>query len=522
MVNAQILVVEDEGIIALGVESQLKSMGYAVPALASSGEEALTKAAETQPDLVLMDIRLKGELDGIAAAEQIRCRYGIPVVYLTAHADDDTLSRAKKTEPAGYVLKPIDTRELHASIELALYKHQMERKLRQAERWLAATLKSIGEAVVATDENGHVVFINPVAEALTGWKRQEALGQDSAAVLRLIDPQTRQPVERALVTGAREGTVGGLATAPLLISKGGAETPIEHTVAPIRDEQGGSTGSIWVFRDITARQQAEAALAERTAELARSNGELEQFAYVASHDLQEPLRMVVLYTQLLARRYQQKLGAEADEFLGYIVGGATRMHQLIEDLLAYSRVSGRRGAYKPVDCKAVLDRALANLRAAVEESGAVVTHDPLPTLMADPLQLEQLFQNLLGNAIKFRGEASPGVHVSAELSHPPPAEVGSRPPAEWVFSVRDNGIGINPQQAERIFALFQRLHSQAAYPGTGIGLALCKKIVERRGGRIWVESGPGPGATFYFTVPAERRRKDRRQLLLQPSDRAGA
>ena len=199
MINAQVLVVEDDGIIALDVESQLKSIGYSVSALASSAEEALAKAAETQPDLVLMDIRLKGELDGIAAAEQIRRRYGIPVVYLTAHADDETLSRAKRTEPAGYVLKPVDTRELHASIELALYKHAMERKLRQAERWLAATLKSIGEAVVATDEEGRVVFINPVAEALTGWKRQEALGQDVAAVLRLIDPETRQPVERALV-----------------------------------------------------------------------------------------------------------------------------------------------------------------------------------------------------------------------------------------------------------------------------------------------------------------------------------
>jgi PAS domain S-box-containing protein len=499
MVNAQILVVEDDGIIALDVESQLKRMGYAVPALACSGEEALAKAAETRPDLVLMDIRLKGELDGIAAAEQIRRLHSIPVVYLTAHADDDTLSRVKRTEPAGYVLKPVDTRELHASIELALYKHQMERKLRQAERWLAATLKSIGEAVLATDEDGRVVFINPVAEALTGWKRQEALGQDVAAVLRLVHPQTRQPVERALVREAREGTLGGLASAPLLISKGGAEMPIEHTAAPIRDGQGGSTGSIWVFRDISARQRAEA-------ELARSNGELEQFAYVASHDLQEPLRIVALYTQLLAKRYRGKLDGEADEFIGYILGGATRMHQLIEGLLAYSRVSGRRAAYEPVDCEAVLERALANLRAAIEESGAVVTHDPLPALMADALQLGQLFQNLLGNAIKFRGEASPRVHVSAELSNPPPAE--------WVFSVRDNGIGIDPQQAERIFALFQRLHGGEAYPGTGIGLALCKKIVERRGGRIWVESGPGPGATFYFTVPVERRRKDRRQLLL--------
>ena len=242
--------------------------------------------------------------------------------------------------------------------------------------------------------------------------------------------------------------------------------------------------------DITERKRAEEKLKLTLDDLGRSNEELEQFAYVASHDLQEPLRMVSSYTQLLARRYQGQLDAKANEFIAYAVDGANRMQGLINDLLAYSRVGTRGKAIEPTDCTAVLDQALANLKAAIEKSGAVVTHDPLPTVMADNLQLIQLLQNLIGNAIKFHVEKPPCIHVSAE-------QKGN----EWVFSVRDNGIGIDPQYAERIFIIFQRLHTREEYPGTGIGLAICKKIVERGGGRIWVESELGKGSTFYFTIP---------------------
>jgi signal transduction histidine kinase len=243
--------------------------------------------------------------------------------------------------------------------------------------------------------------------------------------------------------------------------------------------------------EISERRRAEEALEKKTEELARSNRDLEQFAYVASHDLQEPLRMVTSYVQLLARRYKGKLDSEADEFIVFAMDGALRMWRLINDLLAYSRVRTESSELESTDCEAVLRQSLDNLKAAMEENGAIVTHDALPTVTANNPQLLQLFQNLIGNAIKFRGSEPPHVHVSA-----------SRNGNGWTFSVRDNGIGIAPEYAKRIFILFQRLHSREKYAGTGIGLAICQKIVERHGGYIWVESELGRGATFYFTLPA--------------------
>jgi PAS domain S-box-containing protein len=272
---------------------------------------------------------------------------------------------------------------------------------------------------------------------------------------------------------------------------------ISVTGEPVFDESGRFRGYRGVGSDITARKQAEAELrgahdelAKKAQELERSNAELEQFAYVASHDLQEPLRMVSSYTQLIARRYGEKLDGDAKEFMHYITDGAVRMKQLIEDLLAYSRVGTKGKEFKPLEVEAALKRATTNLRAAIDESGAAVTWDPLPSIEGDEMQLAQVFQNLMGNALKFRGAAVPRIHVSAAEQN-----------AEWQITIADNGIGIEPQYFERIFMLFQRLHTMGEYPGTGIGLAICKKVVERHGGRIWVSSTPGEGSQFHFTLP---------------------
>ena len=266
---------------------------------------------------------------------------------------------------------------------------------------------------------------------------------------------------------------------------------------PIFDAEGRFRGYRGVARNITRRKLNEAQLREahdalerKARELARSNEELQQFAYVASHDLQEPLRMISSYTQLLTRRYGDRLDGDAKEFMGFIVDGAARMKQLIEDLLAYSRVGTRGRELQKTDAQAALDKAVLNLRGAQEASGATVTHGALPEVVADGQQLTQLFQNLIGNAMKFRGDAPPRIHVACE----------ERPEVS-VFTVTDNGIGLDPQYSERIFMMFQRLHTKAEYPGTGIGLAICKKIVDRHGGRIWVESQPGKGCTFGFTIP---------------------
>ena len=289
---------------------------------------------------------------------------------------------------------------------------------------------------------------------------------------------------------------------------GGDRRYVHVLKAPVRDARREIVGTQVIFWDVTARKLAEEQLSRTAADLARSNQELEQFAYVASHDLQEPLRMITSYTQLIAKRYGDKLDKDAREFIDFAVDGARRMQTLINDLLAYSRVGSKGKPLEAVAGADCLKGALDNLKVALEEGKATVTFATLPALFGDSVQLTQLLQNLVGNALKFRGTAAPCIHIGVERRHAPSCPVPTpqspvrqEKPEEWVFSVRDNGIGIEPQYFDRIFVIFQRLHTQDQYPGTGIGLAICKKIVERHRGRIWVESKPGEGTTFFFSLP---------------------
>ena len=369
--------------------------------------------------------------------------------------------------------------------------------LRESDRKFRGVLESAPDAMFITDEKGVIQMVNPQAEKLFGYGRGEFNGRTLGSLLiqRLeagpgeadADAAGGSPMaERAfrdlrVMSTRYDGVRNGGDLFPVDISRSSLAIGNEHL-------------AISAVRDRSEQEKAEDSLRKFSLDLARSNAELERFAYVASHDLQEPLRMVSSYTQLLAKRYKGKLDGNADEFIGYAVDGANRMQKLINDLLALSRIGTQAKPSEPVRTGEVLRRVLSDLQPSMEGVGATVSQpEAMPTVLADPTQVGQLFQNLIGNAIKFQGAEVPKVTISVQ------PEEDER---FWLFSFRDNGIGIDPQYFDRIFVIFQRLHSKERYAGTGIGLAICKKIVERHGGRLWVESAPGAGANFLFTLPA--------------------
>jgi len=363
-------------------------------------------------------------------------------------------------------------------------------EISEGKNILASILESAGEGIYGIDTKGNHTMVNQAAVQMLGYEVRELIGRHSHSIWHHTRADgTPYPQEQCRIYAAlRDGVVKRI-TDEVFWRKDGNPFPVDYTVAPIW-EKGGIIGAVIVFRDITERRRAEEGLIKAMADLARSNSDLEQFAYAISHDLQAPLRSMSGFAQILLENYRGRLDEEADKYVGFIVRSAERMQRMIEDILAYSRAGARTGEFSSVDFEPVLDRAIKNLHASIEESGAVITRGPLPTVKADRSQMVTLFQNLIGNAIKF-SSGTPRVHVSA-----------ARKGMEWVFSVRDNGIGIDPEQFGRVFILFQRLHTSQEYPGTGIGLAICKKIVERHGGRIWVESEAGQGSTFYFSLPA--------------------
>ena len=348
-------------------------------------------------------------------------------------------------------------------------------------------LESAPDAIIIVDSDGNILLVNRMAEVMFGYDRAELMGKAVEVLLPERFRGGHLQHRKNYFANARTRPMGsGLEL--FATNKNGDELPVEISLSPLQSEDGQLVTA--VVRDITERQQAREALEQHARDLERSNAELEQFAYVASHDLQEPLRMVASYAQLLSRRYRDQLDDDADDFIDYIVDGATRMQDLINDLLAFSRIGSRGGKFVSLDTNAVLQRVLNNLRLAIDDSQAVITYDHLPELNGDELEVVQLFQNLISNALKFHGETPPAVHIGAHQED-----------NEVVFSVADQGIGIESQYVERIFLLFQRLHGKKEYPGTGIGLAICKKIVDKHGGRIWIKSQPGKGTTFYFTLP---------------------
>jgi PAS domain S-box-containing protein len=392
--------------------------------------------------------------------------------------------------PIEIMLSPLESAEgilVTAAIRDISVRKEAEEHLAQMEGRYRGLLEAAPDAMVVVNQAGEIVLLNVQAEKQFGYRRDELVGQKVKNIIpegfaeRLVADALRS-VEDAL---AQQIGTGIELTAR---RKDGSEFPIELMLSPLESAEG-----ILVtvaIRNIATRKNTEANLLKKVEELNRSNEELGQFAYIASHDLQEPLRMVASYTQLLSRRYKGKLDADADEFIAFAVDGASRMQRLIQDLLIYSRVGTKGRDLLRTSSEEAFQQALINLRGSIETSGALVTHGPLPTVLADETQLVQLFQNLIGNAIKYQKPGVPKVHVSAARNSD----------KKWIFSVKDNGLGIHPQYFERIFGMFQRLHKREEFEGTGIGLAICKKIVERHGGIISVESQLGQGSDFRFAL----------------------
>jgi signal transduction histidine kinase len=457
----RILIVEDSPTQSAELSFILEAEGFAVEA-APDGARALDRLAlaEQSFDLVLSDIVMPG-MSGYELCRAIKSDArlrALPVILLTSLSDVTDILQGLEHGADNYVTKPFDAVYLAGRIRQTL-----------AEKARIASAGAGAEADVAvfrgqrfavtSDKSQILGFLLSAFEDFVRAKAREQESRLAAERQRMAAEAARLREERILAEKAREEEL-----ARTLAQK------VEERTAEL------------VLANEELRRKAE--------ELARSNAELEQFARVASHDLQEPLRTIRSYARLLRRRYQSALGKDGEEFLAFIDGGASRMEGLIKGVLELARVGSGVPARAPFEAEAALAQALENLQAAIRESDAAVTHGPLPIVVGDKKQVAQLFQNLVGNALKYRGAEAPAVRVEA-----------ARTKEGWLFSVRDNGIGIEPRYADRVFLLFQRLHTQQEIPGTGIGLALCKKIVEQHGGRIWVESAPGAGATFFFTLP---------------------
>jgi hypothetical protein len=534
MVRAKILIVEDERIVALNIQNRLESLGYAVAANVPSGEAAIQIAAQSRPDLILMDIKLKGKVDGIEAAGQIRNRFQLPVVYLTAYTDDETLNRAKLTEPYGYILKPFESRDLCTTIEVALYKHQMEQQLQQRAQWLATTLKSIGDAVITTDSQGLVTFMNPVAEALTCWKEEEVLGNQLNQVFQTINETTREVVENPVALALREGVIASLDNHTVLITKNGTEIPIDDSAAPIKNEAGNILGAVLVFHDITEKQQAETLLRKTNEELklrvADSVTQLKQInqqlrteiaqrqrlenelrealtkerelnelksriVATVSHEYRTPLTTILSSTEML-QLYSSRWSEERkQQHLQRIQAAVNRMTELVDDMLFLNQVESGSLVFEPasLDVEPVVRELVDEFQSNAEHQHSIIfeCQGASPQALVDEKLLQLILRNLLSNAIKFSAKGS---LVRLELMFKQ---------GEMVCCLSDQGIGIPPDDQAQVFKAFFRGSNVGTIPGVGLGLATAKEAIDLHGGQIVVDSEVGVGTTVTVILPIE-------------------
>lgn len=499
MNSTRILVVEDEAIVAMDLRYRLEALGYSVPALSDSGEEAADLAAELSPDLVLMDIRLNGAPDGIEAYARIRERLDVPVVYLTAYADDSTIQRAKITEPFGYLLKPVENHELQTAVEIAVHKHHLEKELKASERLLGTILTSSSDAVVAANHDGTVLFMNPVAETLMGLLIGDALGKNlvDIFVIKEVTPPNRShhPVAQAL----EENRSVELPHETELISNSGKTIPVNGGAAPIRDQNGAPTGLVLTFRDITLRKQAENEVAIALSKAEEADRLKSQLLSTVSHELHTPLAAIKGFTTMLLDNDDSLGQMEKLEFLQEIDNAADRLTSLIDHLLQFSRVEA---GMLPIDAVTthvdeVIAGALAHfrIRAPARTATMDIPGDLVPVVV-DPRRLREVLDNLLDNALKY---TPPEASIWIECRQ----VVQNRRPFVRI-EVRDDGPGIPKEQIERIFEPFHQSNGRAAYSGQGVGLglAICRHIIEAHHGSLTAEQVTGRGIAFVIDLPA--------------------
>jgi two-component system, cell cycle sensor histidine kinase and response regulator CckA len=496
MTRPQIMVVEDESIVAEDMKAMLEGFGYSVPAVAFSGEDAVKKALDTHPDLVLIDIVLKGQMSGVEAVERIRSRRNIPVVYVTAYADEKTVRRAKITEPFGYILKPFDARELQTAIEIALYKHRMEKKLQESEQRLSITLRSIGDAVMAMDTQGCITFMNPRAEALTGWRQAEGLGRHVTEVLRVRHETMPAPPENPFVQALHGGVTVDLADHDLLlVAKDGTERPIDDSVAPLKDDRGNVIGAVLVLRDITERRQLQEQLvqAQKMEAIGRLAGGL-------AHDFNNLLTVISVYTDLLLSRRNRH--DQLERYAGEIKKAVDNATTLTSQLLMLSR----RQMLQPrvLDLNAALARMEDTLQKMVGQAIelVIVPGPALGSVRIDAAQLDQVVINLVMNAC----DAMPqGGMLTIETTNIELDEQQARRYAGFTagsyvqLAVRDTGSGMDATTRSRLFEPFFTTKSRGR--GTGLGLSIVYGLISQSGGHIEVDSAPGRGTVFKIYLP---------------------
>ena len=492
MSQARVLIVEDQSVIAIDLKNRLTSLGYTVLGTASRGDAALELAIAQRPDVILMDIVLKGEMDGVEAAAHIREHLSIPVIYLTAHSDEQTLRRARVTEPYGYILKPFEDREVVTAIEMALYKHDMERKLKQTERWLAAVLRSIGDAVIATDAAGCITFMNPVAETLTGWTQADAAGREVMTVFNITDEDTQAPVPSPILRALHEGQAVTLPHNTVL-ERADRRIYIEDTAAPIRDDAGQITGGVIIFKDISERKQAEAELQRVNTELQTRNAELDAFAHTLAHDLKNSVHVIMGFAEILERDYADSPDQDLQTAVGAIARMSYKLNDIIEEILLLAVVRNADVQVGPMDMQQVVSEARQRVVNLVQQHQAELSVPTAwPVAVGYAPWIEEIWFNYLSNAIKYGGQ-------------PPRVELGGELQSDGMvrFWVHDNGDGLRPDQQAHPFRPFTQLAKTHA-KGHGLGLSIVQRIVDKLGGQVGVESSglPGEGSTFFFMLPA--------------------